>query len=103
MFALLLIFICPLQEKCAQYWPTRDERKMSFRDTRFLVALESEDVKFYYTARVLKLQNMNVSRGAGPFRWVHLYGPSMSCGMNFNVLALRKDRGAGILLCLSDR
>ncbi|XP_016086784.1 tyrosine-protein phosphatase non-receptor type 1-like [Sinocyclocheilus grahami] len=44
-------------EKCAQYWPTQEEREMSFRDTRFVVTLVSEDVKSYYTTRVLELQN----------------------------------------------
>lgn len=33
---------------------------MSFRDTRFLVTLLSEDTKSYYTTRVLELQNINV-------------------------------------------
>ncbi|KTF86985.1 hypothetical protein cypCar_00042233 [Cyprinus carpio] len=46
-------------EKCAQYWPTQEEREMSFRDTRFVVTLVSEDVKSYYTTRVLELQNAN--------------------------------------------
>ncbi|XP_026203310.1 tyrosine-protein phosphatase non-receptor type 2b isoform X1 [Anabas testudineus] len=46
-------------EKCAQYWPTAEEREMSFRDTRFLVTLLSEDTKSYYTTRVLELQNIN--------------------------------------------
>lgn len=48
------------QEKCAQYWPTAEEREMAFRDTRFLVTLLSEDTKSYYTTRVLELQNLNV-------------------------------------------
>ncbi|XP_033493628.1 tyrosine-protein phosphatase non-receptor type 2 [Epinephelus lanceolatus] len=46
-------------EKCAQYWPTADERETAFRDTRFLVTLLSEDIKSYYTTRVLELQNMS--------------------------------------------
>ncbi|XP_067281102.1 tyrosine-protein phosphatase non-receptor type 2 isoform X2 [Pseudorasbora parva] len=46
-------------EKCAQYWPTQEEREMSFRDTRFVVTLVSEDIKSYYTIRVLELQNAN--------------------------------------------
>lgn len=49
------------QEKCAQYWPTAEEREMAFRDTRFMVTLLSEDTKSYYTTRVLQLQNINVS------------------------------------------
>ncbi|CAB1350425.1 unnamed protein product [Coregonus sp. 'balchen'] len=44
-------------EKCAQYWPTQDEHEMSFRDTHFLITLVSEDVKSYYTTRVLELHN----------------------------------------------
>ncbi|XP_072561564.1 tyrosine-protein phosphatase non-receptor type 2 isoform X1 [Paramormyrops kingsleyae] len=62
-------------EKCAQYWPTRDERKMSFRDTRFLVVLESEDVKFYYTARVLKLQNMNTGESRDIYHYHYTTWP----------------------------
>nr|XP_046273813.1 tyrosine-protein phosphatase non-receptor type 2 isoform X1 [Scatophagus argus] len=46
-------------EKCAQYWPTTEEREMAFRDTRFLVTLLSEDIKSYYTTRVLELQNIS--------------------------------------------
>ncbi|XP_066530497.1 tyrosine-protein phosphatase non-receptor type 2 [Hoplias malabaricus] len=46
-------------EKCAQYWPTQEEHEMSFRDTRFIVRLLSEDVKSYYTTRLLELQNAN--------------------------------------------
>ncbi|KAJ8412651.1 hypothetical protein AAFF_G00116020 [Aldrovandia affinis] len=46
-------------EKCAQYWPTQEEREMSFRDTQFVVTLISEDIKSYYTTRVLQLQNMS--------------------------------------------
>ncbi|XP_036421799.1 tyrosine-protein phosphatase non-receptor type 2 isoform X1 [Colossoma macropomum] len=46
-------------EKCAQYWPTQEELEMSFRDTRFVVRLLSEDVKSYYTTRLLELQNAN--------------------------------------------
>lgn len=45
-------------EKCAQYWPSAEERDMAFRDTRFLVTLLSEENKSYYTTRVLELQNV---------------------------------------------
>ncbi|XP_061674698.1 tyrosine-protein phosphatase non-receptor type 2 isoform X3 [Syngnathoides biaculeatus] len=48
-------------EKCAQYWPVSGEREMAFKDTRFLVTLLSEDVKSYYTTRVLELQNMSTA------------------------------------------
>lgn len=50
----------PKQEKCAQYWPTAEETEMAFRDTCFLVTVLSEDVKSYYTTRVLELQNLSV-------------------------------------------
>lgn len=40
---------------------------MAFRDTRFLVTLLSEDVKSYYTTRVLELQNISV--GAFSHNW----------------------------------
>uniref|UniRef100_A0A3Q3M3E3 Tyrosine-protein phosphatase non-receptor type n=1 Tax=Mastacembelus armatus TaxID=205130 RepID=A0A3Q3M3E3_9TELE len=46
-------------EKCAQYWPSAEEREMAFRDTRFSITLLSEDTKSYYTTRVLELQNIN--------------------------------------------
>lgn len=45
-------------EKCAQYWPSAEEREMAFRDTRFLVTTLSEEHKSYYTTRVLELQNI---------------------------------------------
>lgn len=46
-------------EKCAQYWPTAEEREMTFRDTCLQVMLLSEDTKSYYTTRVLELQNIS--------------------------------------------
>lgn len=46
-------------EKCAQYWPTAEEKEMTFRDTRFSVTLLSEDIKSYYTTRVLELHNLS--------------------------------------------
>lgn len=36
---------------------------MTFRDTRFTVTLLSEDIKSYYTTRVLQLENISVSDG----------------------------------------
>ncbi|KAF7654655.1 hypothetical protein LDENG_00066640 [Lucifuga dentata] len=44
-------------EKCAQYWPTTEERQMSFTDTGFVVRLLSEEDQSYYIIRVLELQN----------------------------------------------
>lgn len=63
MFVSLIVsFVLVQQEKCAQYWPTAEEREMAFRDTRFLVTLLSEDIKSYYTTRVLELQNISVGQ-----------------------------------------
>ncbi|XP_026781781.2 tyrosine-protein phosphatase non-receptor type 2a isoform X2 [Pangasianodon hypophthalmus] len=45
-------------EKCAQYWPSEEEKQMYFSDTGFVVTLVSEDVEPYYTTRVLELQNI---------------------------------------------
>ncbi|KAL7984417.1 hypothetical protein Chor_002987 [Crotalus horridus] len=42
--------------KCAQYWPTKQEEPMLFRETGFCVRLKSEDVKSYYTVRQLQLE-----------------------------------------------
>uniref|UniRef100_A0A671SGS9 Tyrosine-protein phosphatase non-receptor type n=1 Tax=Sinocyclocheilus anshuiensis TaxID=1608454 RepID=A0A671SGS9_9TELE len=44
-------------EKCAQYWPSKQERDMDFSDTGFVVTLVSEDVKPNYTIRLLELKN----------------------------------------------
>lgn len=44
-------------EKCAQYWPSKEERDMDFSDTAFMVTLESEEVKPNYTIRLLELKN----------------------------------------------
>ncbi|KAM9487839.1 tyrosine-protein phosphatase non-receptor type 2a isoform 2-T2 [Clarias gariepinus] len=46
-------------EKCAQYWPSDEEKQMYFSDTGFVVTLVSEDVESHYTTRVLQLQNIN--------------------------------------------
>lgn len=44
-------------EKCAQYWPSKEEQDMNFSDTGFMVTLVCEDVKPNYTIRLLELQN----------------------------------------------
>ncbi|XP_054620488.1 tyrosine-protein phosphatase non-receptor type 2 isoform X3 [Dunckerocampus dactyliophorus] len=46
-------------EKCAQYWPMAEDREMAFKDTRFSVTLLSEEIKSYYTTRVLELLNVH--------------------------------------------
>lgn len=43
--------------KCAQYWPTKDDREMLFKETGFSVKFLSEDVKSYYTVHLLQLGN----------------------------------------------
>ncbi|XP_059975127.1 tyrosine-protein phosphatase non-receptor type 2 isoform X3 [Mesoplodon densirostris] len=45
--------------KCAQYWPTKDDREMLFKETGFSVKFLSEDVKSYYTVHLLQLGNIN--------------------------------------------
>ncbi|XP_062986605.1 tyrosine-protein phosphatase non-receptor type 2 isoform X1 [Elgaria multicarinata webbii] len=45
--------------KCAQYWPTKEEEEMMYKETGFCVRLKSEDVKSYYTVRQLQLENIN--------------------------------------------
>lgn len=39
---------------------------MTFRDTRFTVTLLSEDIKSYYTTRLLELQNISVGPSSVP-------------------------------------
>ncbi|XP_007487805.1 tyrosine-protein phosphatase non-receptor type 2 isoform X4 [Monodelphis domestica] len=45
--------------KCAQYWPTKEDKVMVFEETGFCVRLVSEDVKSYYTVHLLKLENLH--------------------------------------------
>lgn len=54
------VFVDAEQEKCAQYWPSKEERDMDFSDTGFMVTLESEEVKPNYTIRILELRNSKV-------------------------------------------
>ncbi|KAF3821900.1 hypothetical protein GH733_009457 [Mirounga leonina] len=49
--------------KCAQYWPTKDDREMLFKETGFSVKFLSEDVKSYYTVHLLQLENINMEKG----------------------------------------
>ncbi|XP_070988117.1 tyrosine-protein phosphatase non-receptor type 2-like [Oncorhynchus clarkii lewisi] len=44
-------------EKCAQYWPTAEERQLSYTDTGFVVTLVKEEDKSNYIIRVLELRN----------------------------------------------
>ncbi|KAM7124924.1 tyrosine-protein phosphatase non-receptor type 2 isoform 1-T1 [Molossus nigricans] len=45
--------------KCAQYWPTKEDQEMLFKETGFSVKFLSEDVKSYYTVHLLQLENIN--------------------------------------------
>ncbi|XP_064150824.1 tyrosine-protein phosphatase non-receptor type 2 isoform X2 [Loxodonta africana] len=47
------------QVKCAQYWPTKDDQEMLFKETGFIVKFLSEDVKSYYTVHLLQLENIS--------------------------------------------
>nr|XP_033790024.1 tyrosine-protein phosphatase non-receptor type 2 isoform X2 [Geotrypetes seraphini] len=47
--------------KCAQYWPTREEGIMPFLEAGLLVKFLSEDIKSYYTVRLLQLENIRTS------------------------------------------
>ncbi|XP_058412743.1 tyrosine-protein phosphatase non-receptor type 2 isoform X4 [Diceros bicornis minor] len=49
--------------KCAQYWPTKDDREMLYKETGFSVKFLSEDVKSYYTVHLLQLENINMEKG----------------------------------------
>ncbi|XP_069507274.1 tyrosine-protein phosphatase non-receptor type 1 isoform X2 [Ambystoma mexicanum] len=46
------------QIKCAQYWPVKEEKEMVFDDTNLKLTLISEDIKSYYTVRLLKLESL---------------------------------------------
>lgn len=58
---LFAVFVQPEQEKCAKYWPSKEERDMDFIDTGFTVTLVSEDAKPNYTIRLLELLNGKVN------------------------------------------
>ncbi|XP_017337325.1 tyrosine-protein phosphatase non-receptor type 2a [Ictalurus punctatus] len=45
-------------EKCAQYWPSEEEKQMYFSDTGFVVTVVTEDIETHYTTRLLGLQNI---------------------------------------------
>ncbi|XP_048872813.1 tyrosine-protein phosphatase non-receptor type 1 isoform X2 [Brienomyrus brachyistius] len=44
--------------KCAQYWPSPEEKEALFHDTSLKLTFISEDVKHYYTVRQLELKNL---------------------------------------------
>ncbi|XP_056404190.1 tyrosine-protein phosphatase non-receptor type 1 isoform X2 [Hyla sarda] len=52
--------------KCAQYWPKKEDSPMVFDDTNLKLTLVSEDIKSYYTIRVLQLENLSMDRRKDP-------------------------------------
>ncbi|XP_077316648.1 tyrosine-protein phosphatase non-receptor type 1 [Lithobates pipiens] len=44
--------------KCAQYWPKKEDSPMVFEDANLKLTLLSEDIKSYYTIRVLELESL---------------------------------------------
>nr|XP_033790027.1 tyrosine-protein phosphatase non-receptor type 2 isoform X5 [Geotrypetes seraphini] len=52
--------------KCAQYWPTREEGIMPFLEAGLLVKFLSEDIKSYYTVRLLQLENIRMGKRKDP-------------------------------------
>ncbi|KAM4688584.1 tyrosine-protein phosphatase non-receptor type 2 [Discoglossus pictus] len=47
--------------KCEQYWPTPEQEVLLFKETGLCVKLLSEDIKSYYTVRLLQLQNISTA------------------------------------------
>uniref|UniRef100_A0A3Q3X5Z8 Tyrosine-protein phosphatase non-receptor type n=1 Tax=Mola mola TaxID=94237 RepID=A0A3Q3X5Z8_MOLML len=97
-------------EKCAQYWPTAEEREMAFRDTRFVVTLVSEDIKSYYTTRVLELQNLSTGEKRNIYHFHYTTWPdfgvpeSPASFLNFLLKvresgALGMDHGPAVVHC----
>uniref|UniRef100_A0A8D0BD08 Tyrosine-protein phosphatase non-receptor type n=1 Tax=Salvator merianae TaxID=96440 RepID=A0A8D0BD08_SALMN len=61
--------------KCAQYWPTKEEEQMTFKETGFSVTLKSEDVKSYYTVRELQFENINTGESRTIFHFHYTTWP----------------------------
>uniref|UniRef100_A0A8D0H5Q1 Tyrosine-protein phosphatase non-receptor type n=1 Tax=Sphenodon punctatus TaxID=8508 RepID=A0A8D0H5Q1_SPHPU len=61
--------------KCAQYWPTKDEEIMIFKETEFCVRLLSEDIKSYYTVRLLQLENVKTGESRTIFHFHYTTWP----------------------------
>ncbi|XP_070796740.1 tyrosine-protein phosphatase non-receptor type 2 isoform X3 [Pituophis catenifer annectens] len=61
--------------KCAQYWPTKQEEPIIFRETGFCVKLKSEDVKSYYTVRQLQLECIDTAESRVIFHFHYTTWP----------------------------
>ncbi|MEE6464570.1 hypothetical protein FKM82_006293 [Ascaphus truei] len=61
--------------KCAQYWPTPEEEVLLFKETGLCVKLLSDDVKSYYTVRLLQLQNINTAETRDIFHFHYTTWP----------------------------
>ncbi len=70
----IVLYILPiiLQEKCAQYWPSKEEQDMDFSDAGFVVTLVSEDVEPNYIIRLLELKNDKVNVMLNHCHWILL-------------------------------
>ncbi len=66
------VFVQSEQEKCAQYWPSKEERDMDFSDAGFVVTLVSEDVEPNYIIRLLELKNDKVNVMLNHCHWILL-------------------------------
>ncbi|KAJ7338665.1 hypothetical protein JRQ81_012567 [Phrynocephalus forsythii] len=61
--------------KCEQYWPSKEEERMIFKETGFCVRLKSEDVKSYYTVRQLQLENISTGESRMIFHFHYTTWP----------------------------
>ncbi|XP_020647396.2 tyrosine-protein phosphatase non-receptor type 2 isoform X3 [Pogona vitticeps] len=61
--------------KCEQYWPSKEEEQMIFKETGFCVRLKSEDVKSYYTVRQLQLENISTGESRMIFHFHYTTWP----------------------------
>uniref|UniRef100_F6W698 Tyrosine-protein phosphatase non-receptor type n=1 Tax=Xenopus tropicalis TaxID=8364 RepID=F6W698_XENTR len=63
------------QVKCAQYWPTPEEEALFYKETGLCVKLVSEDIKSYYTVRVLQLQDIKTGEARDIFHFHYTTWP----------------------------
>ncbi|OCT76615.1 hypothetical protein XELAEV_18031819mg [Xenopus laevis] len=61
--------------KCAQYWPTAEEEVLFYKEAGLCVRLLSEDIKSYYTVRVLQLQDINTGEARDIFHFHYTTWP----------------------------
>ncbi|XP_018124215.1 protein tyrosine phosphatase, non-receptor type 2 S homeolog isoform X1 [Xenopus laevis] len=61
--------------KCAQYWPTPEEEVLFYKETGLCVKLLSEDIKSYYTVRLLQLQDIKTGETRDIFHFHYTTWP----------------------------